>query len=131
LVSLTVLLSLSNFAKALFRCAGAGEEVGEVWDKPAAVLGGVRDWIEDFEVGGELVGVVQVDLVPHDPEVQEAADHLGDAVADGAEVDGEDLGQVRGRGNSAGVPKVAEVEIWEGGLGVGPVEENAAGSCVS
>jgi hypothetical protein len=83
---------------------GAGE--GEVWDK-------------------------QVDLVPHDPEVREAADHLGDVVADGAEVDGEGLGQVRGRGNSAGVPKVAEVEIWEDGLGVGPVEESVVGSCVS
>lgn len=27
----------------LFRCADAGEEVSEAWDKPAAVLGGVRD----------------------------------------------------------------------------------------
>lgn len=81
--------------------------------------------------GGELVGVVRADLVPHDLEIREAADHLGDAVADGAEVDGEDLGRVRGRGDSAGVPEIAEVEVWEDGLGVGPVEENVAGSGVS
>lgn len=74
---------------------------------------------------------MRADLVPHDLEAREAADHLGDAVADGAEVDGEYLGQVRGGGNSAGVPEVAEVEVSEDDLEVGPVEENVAGSCVS
>lgn len=74
---------------------------------------------------------MRADLVPHDLEIREAADHLGDAVADGAEVDGEELGRGRGRGDSAGVPEIAEVEVWEDGLGVGPVEENVAGSSVS